>query len=112
MATATKRKPKPTATEEDSELIELVVDGIECRIDIDALDYGEYAEVEEFMGVTFGVDPVSFAGAKGQIMLGYLARKRVDPGWTLEKTLRLKPGQIEVKDARPTETGDDSGAPS
>ena len=108
MAAKTKKKD-----EDESLEVELVVAQVQCRIDVRALDYGEMAEVEEIFGKPWDqVLLADFNSAKGTILLAYLARRRVDPTFTLDHARRLKPGEIEVKDARPTETPDADGSPS
>lgn len=108
MAAKTKKKDDDESLE-----IELVVAQVQCRIDVRALDYGEMAEAEELLGKPWGdVLLTDFNSAKGTLVLAYLARRRVDPTFTLDHARRLKPGEIEVKDARPTETPADSGEKS
>lgn len=109
---ATKTKTKPKAKDESTEL-ELVVGDVECRIDMQSLDYGELCELEDFFGKPNAeITLHDMSGAKGDLILGFLARRRVDPMFTLDHARRLKPGEIEVKDERPTETPEDSGSQS
>lgn len=116
MEAATKPKGKGKKKAEDQDegrVIELVVDNVECRIDIDALDYGEMAIAEEIMGRPWWGTPYeALNSAKGTITVAYLARRRVDPFFTREDAERLKPGQIKVVGDRPTETPDDAGSES
>ena len=112
MATKTKNKPKTTDEDESTE-IELVVGNVECRIDMQSLDYGELAELEDFFGKPNSeITLHDMSGAKGDLILGYLARRRSDPTFTLDRARRLKPGEIEVKAERPTVTPESSGSQS
>jgi hypothetical protein len=96
--------------EETAPVVEMTVDGIECRISLDDLDYGEQAEMEFFYGKPMGAITVGeMSGARGDIILAYLARRRVDPTWTLAKTKALKPSDIEVREERPTSPRENSG---
>ena len=110
---ATKTKRKATKAKDESTEILLVVDKVECRIDMQTLTYGELAELEDFFGKPNSeITLHDMSGAKGDLILGYLARRRVDPLFTLDHARDLKPGDIEVKEERPTQTPDSDGSPS
>lgn len=113
---ASEAKAEAEEAEAEKELtgieIEFTIDGVECGIDAFALDYGELDEAERFFGQPYR--RLSFedllGSARGELLLGYLARKRVDPDWTLEQSKALNPGQVEVREVRPIEIQGGDGA--
>lgn len=112
MATATKKKAAKRKAGEQQE-VELEVGGIACRIDSESLDYGEVFEIERFFERPIGeLREEDWNGMRGTFVLGFLARRRVDPTFTREQAERLKPGDIKVTGTRPIEIPDEPGESS
>lgn len=108
MATRAKRKPKKT----ESTVLRLVVDGVSCEIDYADLELGEMAIAERYFDAP--VTEVNFGGIRGTIMLAYLARRRVQPDYTLAQVEALRPSDIEEQPAEdpPTSPADNGAPPS
>jgi hypothetical protein len=112
---AKKKEPEaPELTDEDY-LCEMVVGGVECRMDVrlTKLTFGEAEVFEDIFGKS--IDRLTVGdvqSAKGTLAFGYLARRKVDPDFTLDDARALSREEIEVKEARPTETPDDAGSQS
>ena len=102
-----KKQAEPQSDERPKRLIRFSVDGTECEIDLNDLEWGEMEEVEDYFNES--INDVDLATAKAHMFLGYLARRRVDPKWTLEKTRKLRASQIVELDPDPTSAGSESG---
>lgn len=89
-----------------SNVIKLKVESEVFDLDMDALTWGELAELEE---VAFGgesIDAINFESARGMIGLAWLARKRKYPQTIIDDLQRLPVGSIEVVESDPTTAGD------
>jgi hypothetical protein len=87
------------------------IEGKPYEIDMDSLTWGEIEEVELYFDRPY--DAIDFESARGAMMLAYLARKRKEPGYTLDKMRELPVDSVEAtKPERPTKPPAVAGSPS
>lgn len=103
---------KPKAAEPEDNTVWVTIEGTTYEIDPSDLSWGEAEEIELYFDCA--VDDVDWQTARGLMVLGYLARKRVEPTFMLADMKRLKAKDVEWSDKpRPTDSeGDESGQPS
>ena len=97
-----KAKAKP-AEEENSGRFEL--DGEVLEFDLSTLTFGEAEELECYFGKSQAriAEDGDYESARGTLFIAFLARKRLDPGTTLDDLRSLKISTLkEVEGERPT----------
>jgi hypothetical protein len=79
-------------------------------VSLDDLEWGEMAELEEYLGYPIG-DRIGELGSsiKASLFLYYLARRREDPTYTLQEAERTRITSVSQSPPEPDE-GDESAA--
>lgn len=102
------RKPKAKAKPKEEETTgQFELDGEVLEFDLSTLTFGEAEELECYFGKSQAriADDGDYESARGTLFIAYLAKKRLDPGTTLDDLRTLKISTLkEVEGERPTDS--------
>ena len=88
------------ASSGDGLLLKISMEGTEYSIDLNKLTIAEEIETEEYFNQPFpGIVAAGWlVSTKALVFFSYLARRRVDPSYTLDQAIVLSQEEFEVKE--------------